>query len=102
MTSSTGRSPEDQRRYRRKACRISAGCAYLDHHYETVLRNVSAGGAMADRPGGLGVGARLTMTIFFRKTDHPTIVIGEVVWVSDDQMGVRFHAGFDGALVDTL
>lgn len=58
------------------------------------VRNVSAGGAMAETQRGYTVGERVTVTL-----RNIGAIKGEVVWVANNRIGITFDSPIDPMVV---
>lgn len=67
-----------------------------DHRFDIVVRNISAGGMLADTPQELGNGDLVTVTL--RKVGD---VPGRVVWSQGNRFGVAFDVAIEPQMVRT-
>lgn len=67
-----------------------------DHRFDIVVRNISAGGMLADTPQELDNGDLVTVTL--RKVGE---VPGRVVWSQGNRFGVAFDVAIEPQMVRT-
>ncbi len=67
-----------------------------EHRFDIVVRNISAGGMLADTPQELGNGDLVTVTL--RKVGD---VPGRVVWTQGHRFGVAFDVAIEPTMVRT-
>ena len=65
-------------------------CRLTEHRFDIVVRNISAGGLLADTPQELAIGAAVLVTI--RKIGD---VPGKVVWSQPGRFGIAFDVTID-------
>lgn len=65
-------------------------CLRTDHRFDIVVRNISAGGLLADTPQELAVGEEVRVTL--RKVGE---VPGRVVWSQPARFGIAFELAID-------
>ena len=93
---------KDKREHQRKKCSTSIGYASLDKNHTAIIKNISEGGVCLDTPEALDVGRDIAMKIQLSREQEPIVIIGEVVWNSPSDMGVKFKMGFDASLMKSL
>lgn len=83
---------EEKRVHPRVPCSVIVDYATYDQAYRDVIRNISVGGAFIES-GELPLGPELTM-VFSLNDDEASIKLrGEVAWVSQRGIGVKFRLG---------
>ncbi len=65
-------------------------CRRTDHRFDIVVRNISAGGLLADTPHELGIGDVVLVTL--RKIGD---VPGKIVWTQPTRFGIAFDVAID-------
>ncbi len=70
--------------------KASVQCARTDHQFDIVVRNVSAGGLLADTPQTLLIGDQVLVTL--RKVGD---VPGKIVWAQQGRFGIAFDVTID-------
>lgn len=65
-------------------------CRRTDHRFDIVVRNISAGGLLADTPQELAIGDEVLVTI--RKLGD---VPGKIVWSQPTRFGIAFDVTID-------
>lgn len=70
--------------------KASLHCLRTDHRFDIVVRNVSAGGLLADTPQELPVGDEVRVTL--RKVGD---VPGRIVWSQPARFGIAFDVTID-------
>ncbi len=70
--------------------KASVHCLRTDHRFDIVVRNVSAGGLLADTPQELTIGDVVRVTL--RKVG---VVPGRVVWCQSARFGIAFDVSID-------
>ena len=70
--------------------KASVQCARTDHQFDIVIRNVSAGGLLADTPQALLIGDIVLVNL--RKVGD---VPGKIVWVQPGRFGIAFDVTID-------
>lgn len=70
--------------------KASLYCPRTDHRFDIVVRNVSAGGLLADTPQELPVGEEVRVAL--RKVGE---VPGRVVWSQPARFGIAFEVAID-------
>jgi PilZ domain len=65
-------------------------CRRTDHRFDIVVRNISAGGLLADTPQALDIGEVVLVTL--RKIGD---VPGKIVWSQPSRFGIAFDVTID-------
>ncbi len=65
-------------------------CRRTDHQFDIVVRNISAGGLLADTPQELAIGDAVLVTL--RKVGD---VPGKIVWSQPTRFGIAFDVTID-------
>lgn len=70
--------------------KASVHCLRTDHRFDIVVRNVSAGGLLADTSQDLAINEAVRVTL--RKVGE---VPGRIVWSQSGRFGIAFDVGID-------
>jgi len=89
----------EKRRFQRTDCLIAIRYEVRGHHFGDALRNISEGGGYLQSFRSFSVGEEISMELPPR--DHDEKVVGHVVWVGPEGIGLKFRVP-DRALMQKL
>jgi Tfp pilus assembly protein PilZ len=89
----------EKRLYQRTDCLISVSYKVKEHNFKDALRNISNGGGYLQTFVAFSVGEEISLEL--PPQDHGEKVVGDVVWVGPDGIGLKFRAQ-DQALMQKL
>ena len=80
-----------KRRHERKTCFSAVDFVVQDDTHTDFTQNISAGGTFIGTAASLSVGQEITLSLLLPGSEDPMSVSGEVVWASEEGIGVKFN-----------
>jgi Tfp pilus assembly protein PilZ len=80
---------EEKRLHPRLPCFLLVDYATHDSVYRDFITNISVGGAFIESPT-LPIGPEIMMAFSFLDDHNPIKIIGEVTWICQEGIGVKF------------
>ena len=79
----------EKRQFQRTDCLVPVSYEVKGHNFEDVLRNISEGGGYLQTFRAFSVGEEISLEL--PPQDHGERVVGDVVWVRPEGIGVKFR-----------
>ena len=87
------RPPSERRKHPRKQYLTDVRYVGGDRIYKDFIRNISLGGLLIqthEKRNALNLGQAVTLSVPFPKEKHYTRIIGEIVRISSQEIGIKF------------
>jgi hypothetical protein len=98
LGSSDGRLRKERRLYPRVPCFLLVDFAVQDCAYRAFIRNISVEGAFIQSQRPIPPGPDVTLVISFLQDQSPVKIVGDIVWMGEEGIGVRFNPVADFSL----
>ena len=82
--------PEEQRKYPRRSYFMDVDYAIHDRAYKDFIQNIGAGGMFIETSESFSTGEKISMVFSISSLKRPLKIIGEIVWIGPQGMGVKF------------
>jgi Tfp pilus assembly protein PilZ len=80
----------DRRKYERNTCLIPLTYVVQDRSYEGYILDISDHGVFIETGNAFFCGHEIIMTFIAPRNQKPLTIIGEIVWSSQNSIGVKF------------
>ncbi len=81
----------DRRLYPRKPCFLLVDFAVQGCAYRAFVRNISADGAFIESHRPVPAGPEVSLVISFLEDRRPVKLTGDIAWVGEQGIGIRFN-----------
>ncbi len=92
----------ERRKLPRQTCFKKIAYAYKDFSYMDFITDINSWGAFIHTKRTVPVGENISVTIPLLDYEKNIKMIGEVVRISNDGMGIKFKMGIDNSAIGTI